>query len=158
MYETEDDTFQLAFSMAENVLDDNVVDEYDEVFDDAILYEADDQQREPEARLNLHLVGDDVQRGRVYRLESRLPVPLDLHLKERQIEPGKVYKLKRLHSNSKPAEKKDMKPKSKKKKAVQWIIKKMTFAKRHPSKKDEDEDPPDTVESGRGEKGAASNY
>ena len=36
-----------------------------------------------------------------------------------------------------------MKPKSKKKKAVQWFVKKMTFAKRHPPKKDQDEDPPD---------------
>ena len=145
MYDTDDDASRLAFAMAEKVLDDEVEeeDDYDEVFDDAILFEADDQQRKSLLPLNLHLVGDDVQRGRVYRLESRLPVPLDLHIRGKEIEPGKVYTLKRLHSSNKPAEKRDMKPKSKKKKAVQWFIKKMTFAKKHPPKKDQDEEPPD---------------
>ena len=144
MYDTEDETSRLAFSMAEKVLEDEGEDEIDdEVFDDAILFPAEDQQRKAVLPLNLHLVGDDVQRGRVYRLESRLPVPLDLHIREREIEPGKVYRLKRLHSNNKPTEKKDTKPTSKKKKAVQWFIKKLTFAKKHQPKKDQDEDPPD---------------
>ena len=142
MYDTEDDTSRLAFSMAKKVLEgEEEID--DEVFNDAILFPAEDQQRDALLPLNLHLVGDDVQRGRVYRLESRLPVPLDLHIREREIEPGKVYRLKRLHSSNKPTEKKDTKPTYKKKKAVQWFIKKLTFAKKHPPKKDQDEDPPD---------------
>ena len=133
MYDVEEETYRLAQSVAENALDYD-----DDVFEDATLFE-DDADNQAISPLHRHLLGDNVQRGRVYRLESRLPIPLDLHIRERELEPGKVYRLKRLSSSNKS--KKIEKPKSKRKKAVQWFIKKMTFAKKRPPK-DDDEYPP----------------
>ena len=90
--------------------------------------------------LHLHLVGDNVQHGRVYRLESRLPVPLDLHMRENEVQPGKVYKMKRLQSDPKLKKTKQMKTK-KKLPAVSWFIKKITFARKRPPDQDDDQPP-----------------
>ena len=133
MYDVEEETYRLAQTVAEDAL------EYeDDVFDDATLFEGDTDH----SPLNLHLLGEHVQRGRVYRLESKLPIPLDLHIRERELEPGKVYRLKRLSSSNKSKKRKE--PKSRRKKVAHWFIKKMTFAKKHPPK-DDDEGPPDIL-------------
>ena len=89
----------------------------------------------------LHLVGNMVQPGRVYRLESRLPVPLDLHMRENDVIPGKVYKLKRL-SSSQPTRDKTRKKKKKKLPIKDWFIKKITFGKRKPPDDHDDSQPP----------------
>ena len=97
----------LAHSMAEHVL----ADYEDDVFEDVQLFEDSpvgtqlDQAHNAGAPPNLHLVGDNVQPGRVYRLESRLPVPLDLHLRESEAQPGQIYKLKRLQTDTKTSKK-----------------------------------------------------
>ena len=130
MYDVEDDAYKLACSVAEHALDYE-----DDVFENDTLAE-EDVDNHARVPLNLHLLGENVQRGRVYRLESKLPIPLDLHIREREIEPGKVYKLKRLSSSTKP--KKSKKSKSNRKRAVNWFIKKMTFARKRPP---EDDDP-----------------
>ena len=96
------------------------------------------------------LVGDIVQPGRVYRLESRLPVPLDLQLRESEAQPGQAYKLKRLQTDSRINKKtaksnkklKEHKPKKKKLPTVSWFIKKVTFARKRPPDQDDDHQPP----------------
>lgn len=137
----------LAHSVAEQVLDGDDEEFDDDVFQDVQLFEdfpvQSDQaqvQRDPVAPLHLHLVGDNVQHGRVYRLESRLPVPLDLHMRENEVQPGKVYKMKRLQSDPKLKKTKQMKTK-KKLPAVSWFIKKITFARKRPPDQDDDQPP-----------------
>ena len=89
----------LAHSVAEQVLNEDDEDCEDDVFEDIQLFEdfpvqsdPAQVQRYPVAPLHLHLVRDNVQHGRVYRLESRLPVPLDLHMRENEVSQKKFTK------------------------------------------------------------------
>ena len=128
--------------------------------EDPVQAETDRVRPVPGLPLNLHLVGDKVQPGRVYRLESRLPVQLDLHLRENKLVPNKVYKKKRLGKKSKEVTKEKNKNKKKRSPGVDWFIKKITFSrKRPPDEDDEFNQPGRGVLEGEqgGRRGAASN-
>ena len=167
----------LVKSVIESILDDDYEDDVFEddtvnqqspephdVLNEGLVEPEPDRNRPvPGLPLNLHLIGDKVQPGRVYRLESRLPVPLDLHLRENQLVPGKVYKLKRLRNKSKEVTKEKNKNKKKRSPVIDWFIKKITFSKKRPPDKDDEDDeskePVEGVLEGeqRGRRGAASN-
>ena len=158
------------------------MEEYDEVFEDTPLFDdapVDDNVREGQddavddgpgddiepqrdglgaagdIRFNLSLQGDIVQPGRVYRLNSRLPLRLDLQVPNDNIQPDRVYrmdnrvavcndkiklKLKRLSSGNK-AQPIDVKKKKRKSK-IKWFVQKLVHSKKPPPEPDGDQDPP----------------
>ena len=135
-----DDHDELVHSMVEDILAEE--DMENDVFEDMNTNRVDpnDEQKTPtlnradlgkDNQFNLHLENDVIQRGRVYRLDNNLPLPLDLRLQDNNIEIGKVYNLKRLRKGSKNSiGNVARKTKKKKKPVVDWIIKKITLAKR----------------------------
>ena len=87
-----EDQRNLIHSIVESVLSDELEDDVFEDAEDHILYT--DVDGNPKNLFNLELEGENVDMGRVYRLENELPIPLDLHMRNNEVHTGKVYKLK----------------------------------------------------------------
>ena len=133
--EDDDDIYNNDFihTMINDILDDDVVEDdvfIEDVNDDTHLFNRKNKEV-VESNLNLNLETDTVQPGRVYRLHSKLPIPLDLNLKENNLELGKVYNIKRLERRSKTStgDSNRKKKKKKKRRMFDWFVKKITVAK-----------------------------
>ena len=133
--EGDDDIYNNDFihTMINDILDDDVVEDdvfIEDVNDDTHLFNRKNKEV-VESNLNLNLETDTVQPGRVYRLHSKLPIPLDLNLKENNLELGKVYNIKRLERRSKTStgDSNRKKKKKKKRRMFDWFVKKITVAK-----------------------------
>ena len=166
LYEEDENTYDdhLIHSMIDNILaDDNIEDEvFEDVNDETHLFNYDEKIfNKSNSPLNFHLHSEFVQPGRVYRLESKLPVPLDLHLRENQIEIGKVCHIKRLNRHSKPSTgtgdvKRKLKVKNKRP-VLDWFVKWITVArKKPPDKKTEENLSSENKGEKRESRGAAS--
>ena len=140
--ETDDDLARVAKQVA--------LDEFDEVFEDAQLF--DDIPVQPEAHNQammqdenqLDLSGEFVQPGRVYRLDNRLAVTTDkLLIKQKRLVGSACSSNDKLvnskQRSSSLGAKLDKKDKKKKKSKIRWFVKKLVFAKKPPNN---DDDPP----------------
>ena len=145
--ETDDDLARVAKQVALHALD-----EFDEVFEDAQLF--DDIPVQPEAHnqammqdINqLNLSGEFVQPGRVYRLDNRLAVTTDkLLIKQKRLVGSACSSNDKLinskQRSSSLGAKLDKKDKKKKKSKIRWFVKKLVFAKKPPN----NDDPPDPI-------------